>query len=157
MAEIFKSMGIPAPVTELKFHPSRKFRFDYAWPEHRVAVEINGGAWSGGRHTRGGRVPAGLGKAECSPGTGMGGFAVPAERGGLRPDQETDRVEALKRDASNGKRGRRLFKARVNLTGKAEGVKSVTTGRGRDIWTGGREARHHPQAPGERIPVRPEG
>jgi very-short-patch-repair endonuclease len=53
MVAVFKTMGIPAPVTELKFHPSRKFRFDYAWPEHRVAVEINGGVWSGGRHTRG--------------------------------------------------------------------------------------------------------
>lgn len=32
----------------------RKYRFDFAWPEQMVAVEIDGGQWkaSGGRHAR---------------------------------------------------------------------------------------------------------
>lgn len=38
---------------ELAFHPKRKWRFDYAVPELHLAVEIEGGIWSGGRHTRG--------------------------------------------------------------------------------------------------------
>ena len=45
--------GIPRPVAEYRFHDSRKLRFDFAWPEHRVALEIEGGVWTGGRHTRG--------------------------------------------------------------------------------------------------------
>ena len=36
------------------FEPGRKFRFDFAWPDRRLAVEADGGTWTGGRHTRGG-------------------------------------------------------------------------------------------------------
>lgn len=38
---------------EYPFHPARDWRFDFAWVEAQVAVEIDGGTWSGGRHTRG--------------------------------------------------------------------------------------------------------
>lgn len=41
------------PLTEHRFHPIRKWRFDYAWEEHRVALEVEGGVWVGGRHTSG--------------------------------------------------------------------------------------------------------
>jgi very-short-patch-repair endonuclease len=44
-------MGLPLPVTEHVFHPTRKWRFDYAWTDSKVALEIEGGVWSGGRHT----------------------------------------------------------------------------------------------------------
>ena len=43
----------PQPVREYRFHPTRKWRFDFAWPEARVAVEVEGGTWDRGRHTRG--------------------------------------------------------------------------------------------------------
>ena len=47
---------IPEPVKEHRFHATRKWRFDYAWPSpsHRAAVEIDGGQWvaGGGRHNR---------------------------------------------------------------------------------------------------------
>lgn len=43
----------PEPVREYRFHPSRRWRFDCAWVEQRVAVELEGGSWSGGRHVRG--------------------------------------------------------------------------------------------------------
>lgn len=37
---------------EYRFHPVRKWRFDYAIPEHKIALEVEGGVWTQGRHTR---------------------------------------------------------------------------------------------------------
>ena len=45
--------GLPVPVKELRFAPPRRFRFDYAWPEHLLACECDGAIWTGGRHSRG--------------------------------------------------------------------------------------------------------
>lgn len=39
-------------VKEYKFHPTRRWRFDYAIPEHKIALEVEGGVWTGGRHIR---------------------------------------------------------------------------------------------------------
>jgi very-short-patch-repair endonuclease len=50
--QICEAVGLPTPVKEYRFHPQRRWRFDYAWPEHRIAIEIEGGAWIYGRHTR---------------------------------------------------------------------------------------------------------
>lgn len=50
---ILASTGLPMPETEYRFHPSRKWRFDYAWPDQRIALEVEGGVWTQGRHTRG--------------------------------------------------------------------------------------------------------
>ena len=47
-----RAAGLPEPVPEYRFHPLRKWRFDYAFPLHRVAVEIDGGLWTQGRHNR---------------------------------------------------------------------------------------------------------
>lgn len=44
---------LPMPVEEHRFHPVRKWRFDLAFPEHKVAIEVHGAVFSGGRHTRG--------------------------------------------------------------------------------------------------------
>jgi len=40
-------------VKEVKFHPKRMWRFDYCFPSLWIALEVEGGAWSNGRHTRG--------------------------------------------------------------------------------------------------------
>lgn len=38
---------------EHRFHPVRQWRFDFASPCARVAIEVEGGEWVEGRHTRG--------------------------------------------------------------------------------------------------------
>jgi len=43
----------PELATEHRFHPERRWRFDFAHLATKTAIEINGGVWSGGRHVRG--------------------------------------------------------------------------------------------------------
>ncbi|XZT20698.1 DUF559 domain-containing protein [Acinetobacter baumannii] len=38
---------------EYKFHPKRKWRADFLITGKKILVEVEGGIWSGGRHTRG--------------------------------------------------------------------------------------------------------
>lgn len=38
---------------EYKFHPKRKWRADFHIVGKNILVEVEGGVWSGGRHTRG--------------------------------------------------------------------------------------------------------
>lgn len=48
-----RSQHLPEPTPEFRFIDRRLFRFDYAWPEAKVAVEIEGQGPSGlGRHQR---------------------------------------------------------------------------------------------------------
>ena len=47
-----RAAGLPEPEREYKFHPTRKWRFDLAWPYDKLAVEIEGAVWVRGRHTR---------------------------------------------------------------------------------------------------------
>lgn len=48
-----KEIGVEV-VREYQFDSVRRFRFDYAIPDHHVAIEIDGGLWleGGGRHNR---------------------------------------------------------------------------------------------------------
>ena len=43
---------LPVPVREHKFHPTRRWRFDLAFLESKLAVEVEGGIWTYGRHNR---------------------------------------------------------------------------------------------------------
>ena len=54
LAQQMRLAGLPEPVREAMFHPSRKWRFDFSWPDAMLAVEVDGGTWAGGRHSRGG-------------------------------------------------------------------------------------------------------
>jgi hypothetical protein len=48
-----KAHGLPEPMPEFQFHPSRGWRADYCWQTQKIIVEIDGGIWTGGRHVRG--------------------------------------------------------------------------------------------------------
>lgn len=39
-------------IKEHRFHPPRLWRFDYAIPDFKIALEVEGGVWTQGRHTR---------------------------------------------------------------------------------------------------------
>lgn len=58
----FAEHGIPEPAFEFYFHPSRKWRFDLAWPngyaisKGGVALEVDGGIWIQGGHNRGAQM-----------------------------------------------------------------------------------------------------
>ena len=41
------------PKLEYTFHPTRKWRFDFAWVKQKLAVEIHGGIFIRGGHNRG--------------------------------------------------------------------------------------------------------
>jgi hypothetical protein len=49
-----KAAGIPFD-REYRFHPTRRWRFDFrvGAESAKVAVEVQGGVWSGGRHATG--------------------------------------------------------------------------------------------------------
>jgi very-short-patch-repair endonuclease len=50
---MLQTVELPPAKREYRFHPSRKFRFDFAWPAYKVAVEVEGGVYTNGRHTTG--------------------------------------------------------------------------------------------------------
>lgn len=52
MAYQIKVAGLPEPVIEHRFHPPRRWRFDFCWPNKMLAVEVDGGGYVYGRHNR---------------------------------------------------------------------------------------------------------
>jgi len=57
LATLIRWEKLPEPVRQVPVIPTRRWRFDFAWwygpPEVKVAVEVDGGSWIAGRHTRG--------------------------------------------------------------------------------------------------------
>ena len=49
---LLKQIGLPEPFYEYKFHPARNWRFDVAFPAHKIAIEFEGGIYKIGRHQR---------------------------------------------------------------------------------------------------------
>jgi len=50
---LWRALNGPDLVREYRFIGNRKWRFDFAHKDTQTAIEIEGGTWSGGRHTRG--------------------------------------------------------------------------------------------------------
>lgn len=51
--EMLRQATIPPPVPEYRFDLTRRWRFDFAFPREKVALEVEGGVWTRGRHLRG--------------------------------------------------------------------------------------------------------
>jgi hypothetical protein len=88
-----RALNLPAPQAEYKFHPTRRWRFDYAWPEFRCALEVEGGVWSRGRHTRGSGFRGDMEK--YNTGTCEGWAIVRCEPSDLRNGKAVKLVEEL--------------------------------------------------------------
>ncbi len=52
-ARDLRALKVLEPTREHQFAPPRRWRFDFSWPDLMLAVEIEGGVWTNGRHTRG--------------------------------------------------------------------------------------------------------
>src|SRR5262245_7040716 len=71
-----RAVGLPDPVREFRFSQERKFRADFAWPELRLLVEVEGGIWKKGRHTRGSGYMRDVEKYKNPPLAWMSGWRV---------------------------------------------------------------------------------
>ena len=52
-ARLLRAYKLPEAVREYRFDTERRWRWDFAWVDQKIAVELEGGVWSSGRHTRG--------------------------------------------------------------------------------------------------------
>ena len=66
-------------VAEYKFHPIRKWRFDY-FHKSGVAIELEGGIYTGGRHTRGAGFLKDMEKYNEAASRGILVFRVPSHK-----------------------------------------------------------------------------
>ena len=61
-----RALGLPEPVREYQAIKGRKFRFDFAWLEHRLLVEVNGGTYTQGAHSPGAGIARDYEKANLA-------------------------------------------------------------------------------------------
>lgn len=87
------------PVREYRFDAVRHWRFDFAWPDIKLAVEVEGGTWNAGRHTRGLGYEADLEKYNAAA---LSGWRVLRFSGGQVRDGRAIKVitEALQMSTS---------------------------------------------------------
>lgn len=104
--------------SEYVFFPYRKWRFDWAWPHLKIAVEVNGQAWGtkgGGRHGK----DADLQKMNC------------AQRLGWRVFQYSTNIGELAR--MKAELTECIGKINGTLEGKLDLVYSIDKVRGREM------------------------
>ena len=76
---IWKSLGGPTLEKEYKFNPTRRWRFDY-FSKSGVAIELEGGIFIGGRHTRGAGFLKDMEKYNDAASRGILVFRVPSHK-----------------------------------------------------------------------------
>jgi very-short-patch-repair endonuclease len=53
LATVLHQAGLPEPERQFRYADDRKWTADFCYPAARLLIEVQGGVWSGGRHTRG--------------------------------------------------------------------------------------------------------
>lgn len=84
--------GIPDPDTEFRFHPVRKWRFDFCWPDKKIAVEYQGGIYSQGK--QGHQTTSGISRdcVKFSTAASMGWRLLPINAGMVRDGTALDLI-----------------------------------------------------------------
>ena len=67
---LWRQLGGPELVPEYEFDPVRQWRFDRAHLYARIAIEIDGGTWNGGRHVTGAGYAKGCEKLNAAASLG---------------------------------------------------------------------------------------
>lgn len=91
-----KAAGLPEPEREAKLIPGRNYRFDFAWPIHRLTVEVQGGLYlPKGGHTSAAGVTRDCEKAALALLEGYRPLSVTGEQ--IRSGHALAWIEALLR------------------------------------------------------------
>lgn len=88
---------------EVRFHPERRWRFDFADWTSMIAIEVEGGSYRGGRHTSGAGFRADMEKYNAATAMGWRVFRVtPQDFGG--EDMFDSVLTLLRNDELKGKK-----------------------------------------------------
>lgn len=82
--------GLPLGVPQYRFVPGRQFRWDRAYPERMVAIEVQGGTWSQNGHARPSMI-----QRDClklSMGAALGWRVLPLTREMIESGQAVDLI-----------------------------------------------------------------
>jgi hypothetical protein len=97
----------PAPVAEYAFaaHLGRRWRFDWAWAAQQIALEVEGGSHTNGRHTRHAGFVGDMQKYNCAQLEGWIVLRViPADLESTTTFDLIRRALALRKAATHGAR-----------------------------------------------------
>lgn len=97
LANRIEIAGLPTPERQFRFCETRRWRADFAYPSASLLIEVDGGAYVAGRHTRGAGFEADCEKASTAAALGYrvirvtgrmvkSGMAVELIRQALGPD-----------------------------------------------------------------------
>lgn len=111
----------PYWVREFCFLPGRRWRFDFAWPESRVALECEGGIWIQGRHTH----PIGFEKdvEKYNEAAFLGWVVIRVTKGMLKQAEFWQKLKGLLQERAGcgriplGKQGVLLYEVEDNRRG----------------------------------------
>lgn len=67
---VIHAAGLPAPVRQYRAIMPRRWKWDLAWPDYRILLEVDGAIWIQGRHTRGPGVEADAEKQSAAAAAG---------------------------------------------------------------------------------------
>ena len=82
--------GLPLPEQQFRFCPTRRWRADFAYPDAKVLIEVDGGTWTGGRHVRGKGFEADCEKTSTA--AALGFRVIRVTRGMIESGQAVDLI-----------------------------------------------------------------
>lgn len=56
MVKLCRYAGLPIPERQFRAVPERRWKWDLAWPDHWLLLEVDGGTYVYGGHNRGVRI-----------------------------------------------------------------------------------------------------